>query len=328
MSKPSKSFEKQVKRIISTLEKTGANIKWNDHVRDPDNPKQKRQVDITIKNDDVLTIVECRQHGKAQSVTWVEELIGRKISLRADCVIAVSSSGFTKGAIKKADKYGIILRDLISVSSEEVSQWGKTTKIHINLYKFTDLRFDFFFIPHRKMKVFVKDIYKEALDKKSFLYILQEIANSLENDRLKTPMKLTASLDGNNDSYHCGNLLKIEVSGMAVKMKEEVVCPSCFLYGISGANISDHDALLQKFDLGKTEIVKSKEAGSIILDFSAIDFPKNTFFGSIELDMGAAVPLTIEKIIGMESLGRRFSGVKFGVHFPGKDIIEVIEGNQ
>jgi len=324
MAKKSELFEKQIKRIIATIENTGANVEWNDHIRDPDNPKQKRQVDITIKNDDGLTIVECRQHGKAQSVMWVEELIGRKISLRANSAIAVSSSGFSKGAIYKADKYGIILRDLKSVSDKEVKRWGKKTKVYINLYQFTNLSFEFFFIPSRKMKVFVKDVFEEALNKNSFLYILQEIRNSLKKERLTEPRKLTASLDGKNDIYHCGELLKIEVSGLVEKFKKEIECPCCYLYGAPNTETNEREALVQEFNLGKTEFVKTKTYASIILDFSAINFPENTFLGDFQFDMGESVPLKFEKIIGMESLGRRFSKVRFGVHFPEKNIVEVI----
>jgi hypothetical protein len=39
-------------------------------------------------------MVECRQHQSPQDVQWIEELIGRRVSLPADSAIAVSSSGF------------------------------------------------------------------------------------------------------------------------------------------------------------------------------------------------------------------------------------------
>ena len=47
---------------------------------------------------------------KKQDVKWIEELIGRKQSLRADSVIAVSSAGFTDGAILKAKAFGICFK--------------------------------------------------------------------------------------------------------------------------------------------------------------------------------------------------------------------------
>src|SRR3990167_4837804 len=102
----SKKFEKQIKRIHDLIEQPGSRVTWNDHIPDPDNPVQPRQIDITINRDNSLTIIECRIHAKKQDVKWIEELIGRRMSLKADAVIAVSASGFTEGAIKKAKAYG------------------------------------------------------------------------------------------------------------------------------------------------------------------------------------------------------------------------------
>jgi hypothetical protein len=64
-------------------------VTWNDHLPDPDNPFQARQIDISIRKDRRLTIVECRHHKCRQDVQWVEELLGRRMSLGADALIAV-----------------------------------------------------------------------------------------------------------------------------------------------------------------------------------------------------------------------------------------------
>jgi hypothetical protein len=94
-------------------------VTWNNHIPDPDNPAQPRQIDVTIKRDGALTLVECRQHKSKQNVKWIEELMGRRISLGAQGVIAVSSSGFTAGAVNKAKKQGIILRDLQQLTEQQ-----------------------------------------------------------------------------------------------------------------------------------------------------------------------------------------------------------------
>src|SRR3989337_467443 len=122
--KPSEKFERQIKRIHDLIEQPGSKVTWNDSIPDPDNPEQPRQIDITIQRENTFTIVECRIHSKKQDVKWIEELIGRRLSLQADTVIAVSASGFTEGAIIKAKAYGIILRDIISLTEEEIKEWG------------------------------------------------------------------------------------------------------------------------------------------------------------------------------------------------------------
>src|SRR5690348_7606553 len=112
MMKEPNAMEQQVERIKQLLEPDGSTIVWNDKIPDPDNPKQLRQIDVSIRRDGKLTHVECRLHADPQDVGWIEELIGRRVSLEADAMIAVSSSGFTEGAILKANKHGIMLRNL------------------------------------------------------------------------------------------------------------------------------------------------------------------------------------------------------------------------
>jgi hypothetical protein len=111
MIEKSTAFERRVERIHRLLEGEDAVVTWNERIPDPDNPSQPRQIDVTIRRPDSFTIVECRLHATPQDVKWIEELIGRRASLRADAVIAVSNSGFTQGAESKAAQFGIILRD-------------------------------------------------------------------------------------------------------------------------------------------------------------------------------------------------------------------------
>ena len=144
MSKASE-FEKQISRIYKLLVNNYAEVTWNDKLPDPDNPKQPRQIDITIKNGSKITHVECRSHKNPQNTKWIEELIGRKISLEADTMIAVSDSGFTKGAILKAKKYGIFLRNLSEITIDEVSIWGRITAISIHYYVLSNISFRFTF---------------------------------------------------------------------------------------------------------------------------------------------------------------------------------------
>ena len=47
----SEQFEQNVAPIHELLESIGAAVTWNDHIPDPDNPTQPRQIDITIKRD-------------------------------------------------------------------------------------------------------------------------------------------------------------------------------------------------------------------------------------------------------------------------------------
>ena len=112
----SEEFEQQVARIAAVLEGAGATVQWNERIPDPDNPSQARQIDVTVRRDSTLTILECRHHARPQDVQWIEELYGRRDSLSADAIIGVSSSGFTANAWIKAKRLGVFLRDLQKLS--------------------------------------------------------------------------------------------------------------------------------------------------------------------------------------------------------------------
>jgi len=103
-------------------------------------PTQLRQIDVTVRSDGKLTIIECRLSRNRQNVKWIEELIGRCQSLGAQTVIAVASAGFTTGARKKAVRYGVLLRDLLQLSDEEIMSWGGQTALRLYYYRYTDVK--------------------------------------------------------------------------------------------------------------------------------------------------------------------------------------------
>jgi hypothetical protein len=142
MSKESDAFEHRIHRIHALIDGTDSEVTWNDRIPDPDNPKRSRQIDITIKRGATLTLVECRIHNEPQDVKWVEELIGRRASLKAASVIGVSASGFTEGAVLKAKAHGIVLTDLEELTPAEVEQWGALVALTMYYYEFSDLSLD------------------------------------------------------------------------------------------------------------------------------------------------------------------------------------------
>jgi len=147
VSKQSVAFEQEIHRLHELVDGSAADVTWNDHIPDPDNPQQPRQIDITIRRDGALTIVECRLHKSRQGVKWIEELIGRRSSLRAASAIAVSASGFTRGAIQKAKSFGIFLRDLKELTTRDIEQWGCLIAMRVYYYEFQNLELSLGFAP-------------------------------------------------------------------------------------------------------------------------------------------------------------------------------------
>ncbi len=122
MRKEATELEQQAGRIHKFLEGSNAEVTWNEKIPDPDNPTQLRQIDFTIRNPNSFTIGECRFRKYPEDVQWIEQLIGKKVSLNANSVIAVSASGFTEGAVKKAIAYGIVLRNFFEITEQELGQ--------------------------------------------------------------------------------------------------------------------------------------------------------------------------------------------------------------
>ena len=135
----STEFEQLTGRIISQVVESGAQLLWNDRIPDPDNPSQLRQVDVTISRDGRKTHIECRNHKAPQDAKWVEELIGRRQSLEASAMMAASTSGFTAGAKRMAERFGIFLHDLDLLSPEEAKSWGRHSLVEFGYFGFHPL---------------------------------------------------------------------------------------------------------------------------------------------------------------------------------------------
>jgi hypothetical protein len=143
----SADFERTIARIHGLIEAVGTIITWNDTVFGEADPERERQVDITIKRDDSTVHVECRMHSRPQDVGWIEQLIGRRTTLNADAMIAVSSSGFTEGALKTASHNGIVVRDLLTLTEQEIATWGSRVDVLIRYLRYKEPCIYFIFEP-------------------------------------------------------------------------------------------------------------------------------------------------------------------------------------
>lgn len=138
MTDPSwKVLEKLCFRIARLVKNTGAKVEWNPKgIKDPDT-NQTRQIDVLITGaDGKRTTVECRDHAGIQSVKWIEELAGRKVSMNLDGMIAVALNGFTKPARVKAARFGIVLYDFDCLSDAEIASWGSSTQVESDFVQF------------------------------------------------------------------------------------------------------------------------------------------------------------------------------------------------
>ena len=250
------ALEKQIHRIHERLERSPQDVTWNDHVPDPDNPEQLRQIDITIRRNGIFTIIECRLSKRAQNVKWIEELIGRRQSLGADTIIAVASAGFTIGAKKKAARYGVLLLDLRDLSDED---WGGQITLMLYYYQYSDVKLAVAFAPHNP------DIDPAVLKPELRSHgVLQSLFNAAA-EQLDSFQLLP---DNDTRTYRvsfiaypemvelCGEpVLQIGFEGKGRLVSQPISSPQVFGYGEPTQVAGRREATVERYDLGETSSI-------------------------------------------------------------------------
>ena len=295
MTKESDDFEILISRIHELLEGQDAEVIWNDKIADPDNPTQNRQIDITVRKDNFLNIIECRLHKAKQDVKWIEELIGRRASLIANNIVGVSSSGFTSGAIKKANRYGIRLYDLKELSEEDVKSWARPIKLSIFFYKYENFAVDLYFDINDIEKINIDNLKNDFENYFGLRSIFSAPNEFIDSKNLTAPENRANSVNFTvrfkiEDFFLSGKKVQeIEVSGKASIEEIELYVPETLGYGAPLEDPAERTAVVQKYNLGKTYIVRHNDSISISLDLSKLDVPPYWQFRFVNVESDRAV---------------------------------------
>lgn len=294
---PHREFEHQIERIHRLLEDQGSAITWNDRIPHPENPSQPRQIDVTIRRDGSLTLVECRLHKEPQDVRWIEELMGRRTSLAADAVIAVSASGFTKTAQEKANRYGIILRDFADLSQEEIRNWGRKWKLTVNYCEFSAvnclLRMD---TSRPASPPTVTGLDGRSLNPLMWRMLIQDVMHKLDRSNwsgspctIESQVSAPLLVDGKLPTL-------INFSAKVRRITQTVELASVVAY-VDPINAQSH-AAVAKYKLGGTEIIENRNETAMIIDLSQLKIPERCCFETVTLDAGRIVNMRISSFIG------------------------------
>jgi len=303
MSQISDRFEKQVSRIHELIEQPGSIVTWNDHIPDPDNSSQPRQIDVTIKRDGTLTIIECRIHSTPQDVMWIESLMGRRKSLNADAVIAVSHSGFTKGAILKARKYGVVLRDFKSLTEEEIREWGCKTRLWVSYHNLTSIALFFLFGSEAKAHVTADDAIQYLARDWKLAHITELIIGEIDKMRSEESndksTRVRVSLFPKNQVV-AGYPIKEAIFEADYRVvKKEAHIPSVVAYDGPEMAALERTVMIEQVDLGDFQITQASNEASVALDFNQIGIPSNSRIRDIIFDFRRPV-----KVKGIEFLSQ------------------------
>jgi len=136
MPRKGKGLEQLVSLLEQHLAAKGAKVTSPDSICDKATG-QSREVDVSIRSEvgstPVLVILECRDRARAQGVEWIEQLAEKRNSVGADVAVAVSSSGFTGPAERKAQALGVQTRRLDEVTADVVSSWCLVEHVTLGL---------------------------------------------------------------------------------------------------------------------------------------------------------------------------------------------------
>lgn len=124
MPKRSNDFQTLIKTIYEQIVPEGGKVTESGMVYDKD-AGSLREVDIFVEyryaGHGFSFIIECRDRARSESIEWIDAIIGKSKSLNVNKVMAVSSKGFTKSAIKKARENGI---ETLTLRQAQETDWA------------------------------------------------------------------------------------------------------------------------------------------------------------------------------------------------------------
>jgi hypothetical protein len=290
MSKQSEEFEVMISRIHELLEGEAGIVEWNERIPDPDNPAQHRQIDVTIRKGNIFNIIECRLHRSKQDVKWIEELIGRRLSLNADAVIAVSSSGFTKGAIKKANMHGIILKDLISLTDTDILNWSKGINLQLLFYRYSKFRIELAFDDEDLNGIDINNLQNDLQNHIGFRTLftahldeIEKLTSLSEMSKKQKPFNFSVNFTIEDFILDKRKVQSITTEGTLHLEIIELTIPECLAYGAPSESSADRNIYIQKYNLGETSVIHHGENIAISLDLSKLKTPPYWQFRYVDI---------------------------------------------
>ena len=294
-------FEEKISWIESLLKKKKADVQLNKKILDPDNPKQKRQIDITIESENQFTLVECRLHSRPQNVKWIEELYGRRVSLNATSVIAVSASGFTEGAIKKAERFGIIIRDFKTLTEDEINGWATKSKVYLEYLHLFDT---IFFVVLEESSIQTGEAFIHFLETPEGKQwpvdtIFKSLAKKLDRtERLGGGARI--QLFTKNLLFKGSQVNEIILQSNYDLKRYQEELPVISIYGAPGQRKTP-EVIIERQEKSNFEIYKNEKSFSCIIDMSVVKSKPGAIFKCILFDFGKPVTLYAIKVIGLDT---------------------------
>lgn len=252
---------------------------------------------------------------------WIECLIGRRISLGAQSVIAVSSSGFTAGALAKARRYGIITRDLQHLTDKEVEHWGQRIELTLYYYQYSDLVVSLAFSPESISTVTFDALKAELRWHPCMQSLFNAAAKQLTDANLMSgPLqgqKVNFGVEIEFDDIRLGGaqLERAALEGRAELVAIKADAPLVHAYGESNTAATQPEAVVEDFrSIGHTSITHSGERISTFIDLSQVEISPYGQFRFVRVEAPQEVDHDAFEIYGIEKIKVVGTGLKAKVY--------------
>ena len=132
MPKRTNEFQQLVAYIYSRITPMGGQVTESAELLE-DGSTKKREIDILIEHKvsgiELKIAIECRDRSRDETVEWIDSLIGKYSRLKVNKVVAVSSTGFSNEAERKAAAHGID-----TITAEEATKVDWAARIAAELF--------------------------------------------------------------------------------------------------------------------------------------------------------------------------------------------------
>jgi len=302
MTKESDAFEQLNQRIAALQLGEGVTVEWNSQIPDPDSPTAPRQIDVLITNHDgKRTSIECRDRSSAQSVMWIEELAGRKISLGLDGMIAVSVNGFSSLARTKANRFGITLYDFDKLSDSEIASWGNAAHVEAIFVKFDILEITAG-ITKSSIGKLNADPTKTAFSYKQ-IDGFSAIQDALRDEvASKSGQPLQRNIDPADYAIDGQplTLLRCDYAGSVVT--QSASCTYAALVDAPGVPRALRSTHVQKFDHSISEALQHEGEAHLQLNVSNVHVPPNSILHEMRITFPVKTKVTKYELVGCKKM--------------------------
>jgi len=311
MTKASDAFEQLNTRIHELVSEAGARVEWNSQIPDPDSPTERRQIDVLITTPDGRRIsVECRDREKPQTVMWIEELAGRKLSMGLDGMIAVARNGFTALAAIKAKRFGIALYDFVTLSDAEIQSWSGMAQVSATFIVFDQLS-----IVAGLPKALAQNLPASPAFSRGrqdgYHAVMADVRETLEN--VPFPWSRTIMLDLKGYTVNGERPLIIACSVNARLVQMSATCETVLMHDQPGTPTLMRETSIQRFDHSVRELISNGSDLHLQVAVDNIQSPDNSILHKIEIHAPAVSNLKKYELVGDRNLKAALTSVEFVV---------------